>query len=267
MATNHAIPLQTNTNPLAQVIDRWIWVFMATFFIVITLTGFIPDSIMKVQMVQHGLRPPFPPILHVHAVLMGGVLLVLFAQAMLMATGRRDQHMLLGRVAFVLVPALVVVGFILVPTIYQQVWFGAHNAPPPIREKLQGLLHFLENIALLQIRIGFAFPICIGLALHARRVNSDFHKRMMFLAVATALPAAIDRITWLPTTMPTSPLSLDLYTLIIVSPIFLWDMLMHRHTLRVYLVWLAVLLPFTAVMYLLWDTQGWHTYISHLLEP
>lgn len=267
MTTSYAIPLNSATSPLTQAIDRWIWVFMATFFIAITLTGFIPDSIMKVGMVRAGARPPFPLILHVHAILMGSFLLLLFTQAMLMATDRRDQHMLLGRVAFVLVPALVLVGFTLVPTIYQQVWHEVQVAPPSIREKLQARLHFLENISLLQMRIGFTFLISIGLALRARRIDSDFHKRMMFLAIATALPAAFDRMIWLPTTMPTSPLSPDLYTLFAVSPMFFWDALKHRHALRVYLVWLAVFLPFTVAVHLLWDTQGWHTFASRLLGP
>jgi hypothetical protein len=203
--------------------------------------------------------------MHLHAVLMGSFLLLLLAQAGLMATGRRDRHMWLGRAAFVLVPAIVVVGFLLVPTIYQQVWQGAQTAPPPVAEKLRQTLHLLENISLLQMRVGFTFPICIGLALRARRVDADFHKRMMFLAVATALPAAIDRMTWLPSTFPGSPLSTELYMLLVVSPMFVWDLIRHRSVLRVYGVWLAVFLPFTIAVHLLWDTPGWHAFVPTLL--
>jgi hypothetical protein len=43
-------------------------------FIVITLTGFIPDSLQKIAAVQSGARPPFPVVLHMHAVLMGSFL-------------------------------------------------------------------------------------------------------------------------------------------------------------------------------------------------
>ena len=69
--------------PRAHAIDRWIFVFMAAWFIVITLAGFIPDSMMKIGMVQAGVRPPFPIVLHMHAVLMGSFLLLLFAQTWL----------------------------------------------------------------------------------------------------------------------------------------------------------------------------------------
>ncbi|AGG89616.1 MULTISPECIES: hypothetical protein [Rhodanobacter] len=267
MTTNHAQALYVPARPFALAIDRWIWVFMAAFFIAITLAGFIPDSLGKLAMVRAGARPPFPPILHVHAVLMGAFLLLLLTQAWLMATGRRDRHMLLGRAAFVLVPAIVVVGFILVPTIYQQVWNGAQAAPPPVREQLRQTLHFLDNIALLQTRIGIFFPLCIVLALRARHADPGFHKRMMFLAVATPLQAAMDRIAWLPTTAPVSPLSTDLYTLLAVSPLFVWDVARHRTVHRAYLVWLGLYLPFAVAVHLLWDTPGWHALVPRILGP
>ncbi|MBP3984010.1 hypothetical protein J5837_06175 [Pseudoxanthomonas helianthi] len=267
MATSHAQPLQLSAGPLALAVDRWIWVFMAALYIAIVLVGFVPDSMMKVGMVQAGARPPFPPILHVHAVLMGSFLLLLLTQATLMATGRRDRHMWLGRVAFVLVPALVVVGFLLVPTIYQQVWHGAQAAPPPARPRLQALLSFLENIALLQMLTGILFPICVGLALRARRTDPGFHKRMMFLATAIPLPAAFDRMTWLPTTMPGNPLTPELCVLLAVAPLFLWDLIRNRTVHRAYLVWLALYLPFTIAVQLLWDTPGWHAFAARLLGP
>ena len=267
MNTNYAQPLYVPARPLALAIDRWIWVFMAAFFIAITLAGFIPDAIMKVGMVRAGASPPFPPILHVHAVLMGAFLLLLLAQSWLMATGRRDRHMLLGRAAFLLVPAIVIVGFILVPTIYQQVWHGAQTAPPPVREKLGQVLHFLDNIALFQISVGILFPIYVWLALRARRTDPGFHKRMMFLAVGVPLSAGIDRINWLPTTSPTSPLSTELYVLLAVSPIFLWDLVRHQAVHRACLVWLALYLPIAIAIYVLWDTPGWHALASRMLGP
>ncbi|XHS76318.1 hypothetical protein ACFJGW_11255 [Burkholderiaceae bacterium UC74_6] len=267
MSTNHALPLQSADSAFAQAVDRWIWVFMAAFFVVITLTGFIPDSLMKVEMVRAGARAPFPIALHAHAILMGAFLLLLLTQATLMATGRRGAHLMLGSVAFVLVPAIVVVGIVLVPTIYHQVWNAAQAAPPPVQEQLQHLLGFLDNISLLQVRIGILFPVCIALALRARRIDADFHKRMMFLATALPLPAAIDRIGWLPTTMPEAPLATELYTLMAVSPMFLWDLVRHRSMQRAYLVWLALFLPSAVVVGLLWDTPGWHAFASQVLRP
>jgi hypothetical protein len=50
--------------PRAHALDRWIFVFMAAWFIAIVLTGFIPDSLEKIAAVKAGERPPFPLVLH-----------------------------------------------------------------------------------------------------------------------------------------------------------------------------------------------------------
>lgn len=151
--------------PRAHAIDRWIFVFMAVWFIAIVLTGFIPDSLMKIEMVRSGARPPFPLVMHMHAVLMGSFLLLLLAQTTLMATGRRAYHMQLGIAAFVLAPALVIVGFILAPTMYYQTWDLLRTAPPEAQVKLRQTLSFQENIKLVQIYAGVLFSIFLVIGL------------------------------------------------------------------------------------------------------
>ena len=49
--------------------------------------------------VEAGERPPLPPVLHVHAVLMGTYLLLRLAQTTLAATGRQAWHQRLGLAA------------------------------------------------------------------------------------------------------------------------------------------------------------------------
>lgn len=244
--------------PRAHSIDRWIFVFMAVWFIAIVLAGFIPDSLMKIEMVKAGARPAFPMVLHMHAVLMGAFLLLLLAQTWLMATGRSAEHMRLGLVSLVVAPLLVIVGFVLVPTMYHQVWAGAQAAPPEMREQMQAVVRHVENIMLLQIRIGILFPLFLGIALMARGRNAGTHKRMMFLATAMALPAGIDRIPWLPHTLPSNPLSVDLYTLAAVSPMLIWDIIRNRSIHRAYWVCLGAYVPLAVLVHGLWDTPWWH---------
>src|SRR3954453_8975516 len=117
--------------PRAHAIDRWIFVFMAAWFIAIVLTGFIPDSVAKIAAVRAGERPPFPLVLHMHAVLMGSFLLLLLTQTVLMATGRSSLHRRVGIAAFVVAPALVIVGFVLVSTNYHWLWASAQSAATP----------------------------------------------------------------------------------------------------------------------------------------
>lgn len=251
--------------PLVRVIDQWIYVFTAASFIAITLAGFIPDSLVKIAAVQAGERPPFPLVLHMHAVLMGSFLLLLLTQTTLMATGRSELHRPLGLLAMVLAPALVVVGLILVPTMYHFAWNAAQAAAPDMREKLQGVVSARDNIMLLQLRIGVLFPLFLFIGLRARGKNPGLHKRMMILATVTALPAGIDRIAWLPTTLPGSPLATDLYTLLAVSPMFVWDVVRNRAVHKAYWIWLAVGVPFAIAVHGLWDTGWWHSIAPRLM--
>jgi hypothetical protein len=242
----------------AHAIDRWIYVFMAAWFIVIVLVGFIPDAMMKVAMVKAGARPPFPLVLHAHAVLMGSFLLLLLAQTWLMATGRRALHMQLGVFGAVLAAALVLVGFILAPTMYYQVWGGANFGPPALRQALAPVVPIVENILLLQIAAGVMFALFITIALTARDRNAGLHKRMVILAIAVPLGAAIDRMSWLPSTMPASPLATDLYVLLAVSPMFIWDAIRNRRVHEAYLIWFPIFVAVTAAVNLLWDKPWWH---------
>jgi hypothetical protein len=249
----------------AHAIDRWIFVFMAAWFIAIVLAGFIPDSLEKVAAVQAGERPPFPLVLHFHAVLMGSFLLLLLTQTWLMATGRRALHMQLGVLGMVLAAALVVVGFVLVPTNYHLLWDAAHSGAPGANEKFGFALNIWENIMLLQMRIGILFPLFLTIGLRARGTNAGLHKRMMILATAMALPAGIDRIPWLWSTMPANPLSADLFTLVAVSPMFIWDVVRNRTVHRAYWIWLGIFVPTSMLAQVLWDTPFWHAMARQIM--
>ena len=240
-------------------IDRWIFVFTAALFIAIILAGFIPDSLAKIAAVRAGQRPPFPIVLHMHAVLMASFMLLLLTQTTLAAAGRRDLHMKVGLAAFVIAPALVLVGIVLVPTMYHQTSDALRAATAPaVRDELRRSLLRKDNIMLLQFRIAILFPMLLALALRARRFDAGLHKRLMILASAIPLGAGIDRITWLPTTLPGSPLSSDLYLLAAVAPMFIWDVVRNRRVHPAYGMWLALTLPFALLLYRLWDTPWWH---------
>jgi hypothetical protein len=249
----------------AHSLDRWIFVAMAGWFIAIVLAGFIPDSLMKIEMVRTGARPPFPAILHVHAVLMGSFLLLLLGQTWLMATGRRNLHMQIGIAGFALAGALIIAGFLLVNTNYATLYGATQSADPAVAAGATEGLRIWENIMLLQIRIGILFALFLGIGFRARGQDSGLHKRMMILATAMALPAGIDRIPWLPHTMPGSPLSVDLYTVAAVSPMLAWDVVRNGYLHRAWVIWFAITIPCAVAVNLLWDTPGWHGAVKQMM--
>jgi len=251
---------------IGRAIDRWVYVFMAALFIAITLGGFIPDSLAKIVAVKAGERQPFHIILHVHAVLMASFLLLLLAQTALVATGKRKLHRTLGVTSFALVPAIVVVGFLLAIGNYHWVWAAARTASGEAGQSLRQLVPILDDILLMQLRIGVLFPLFMVIGLWARRSDAGLHKRMMILATAVPLPAAIDRLSWLlPTTLPTSAISTDLYVLVAIAPMFVWDLVRNGRVHRAYSIWFAVNLPFAIAVHGLWGTQWWHSAAPRLM--
>lgn len=255
---------QLSGTPRARFIDRWIYVFTAIVFIVLVLAGFVPDSIQNLAMIRAHQRPPFPFAASVHAVLMGSFLLLLLIQTLLVATGRGNFHRQVGLVAVGLVPAIVIVGFILAPATYYAVWQGAHFGPPPVQAALTPVVRDLENILLAQIRIGILFSLFMAIGLQARGRDAGFHKRMMILGTAVTLPAAFDRMPWLPM-VPNSMLAQDLYVVLAVSPMFIWDVVRNCGLHRAYWVWLPVYATASLTVNLLWDTPWWHTTAQHIM--
>lgn len=258
-------PDRLSGTPRAHALDRWIYVITAASFIVIVLAGFIPSSLAKIAAVEAGERQPFPLVLHMHAVLMGTFLLLLLAQTTLVALGRCDLHRRLGLASMVIAPAIVAVGFVLVPTNYHALWNALQTAAPGAQEQLRQAVLTIDNIMLLQLRIGILFPLLLVIGLRARGREAGVHKRMMILATAMALPAGIDRIPWLPSTLPASPLGPDFYTLLAISPMLVWDVLRNRSVHRAYWIWLAACLPFTVAVHALWDTPWWHSIAPRLM--
>lgn len=249
----------------AHGIDRWIYVFTAVSLIAIVLAGFVPDSFAKIADIRAGAHPPFPLALHFHAALMGSFLLLMLAQTALVALDKRGWHMQLGVASAVLIPALILSTLVAVPAVYHRYWDAAQTAPMPFRPQLQGFLPILDDILLLQLRIAIIFPLLMWVGLRSRTRNPGMHKRLIFLASAPLLAAAIDRIQWLPSTMPRSPLGPDLYTLLPLVPLFVWDLVRNRSLHPAYVIFAALYLPLSCAMYGLWDTPWWHATAHHIM--
>lgn len=147
---------------------------------------------------------------------MGTWLLLLLFQSWLMATHRRRLHWRVGLLSFAVVPAMMVAGALLVMIATHEQLAVTLAESPPARGS-RGLLASAasaNNILLTQMRMGIMFGACFAWALTVRRTNPGLHKRLMFLGTVVLLPPAFARITFLPNTMPDSPLGQDLYTLL-----------------------------------------------------
>jgi hypothetical protein len=244
------------TSAVARFADRWVYVFMAGLFIVTALAGFIPDSIAILSEIRAHARPPLPPVMHMHALLMGSWLLLLFAQTLMVATGRRALHRKIGTVAVVLVPLILVSMVSLVRIGFQDVAMAA-AAPGPDPAEMSNLRLIVSTLLPEQVRAALFFGIFTGWALWVRNWDSEAHKRLMVLATLMPLPAAIDRLDWLPSTMPASADSSSLYMLLWLSPVLFYDLLRRGRVHRVYVIGLLLNLPLAVASHFLSGSSWW----------
>jgi hypothetical protein len=157
---------------------------------------------------------------------------------------------------------MLIAGGWLVRTAFHEVWGATASAGPRGLDPsaLNPVKTLVTELLLGQIRTGLLFPILVGWALLVRKKEPGTHKRLMMLATLLPLQAATDRVVFalgLPTTTPGSPLSADLYSLLIIAPLFVHDILRYKRVHRAYLIWLAFYLPATVAMNWLWGSPWW----------
>jgi hypothetical protein len=244
------------TSALARFADRWVYVFMAGLFIITALAGFIPDSVAILTEVRAHARPPLPPVMHMHALLMGSWLLLLFAQTLLMAMGRRPLHRKIGAVAVLLVPLILVTMVSLVRIGFEDVATAsaAHGVDPA---EISNMRLLVSSLLPEQARAALFFGVFTAWGLWVRNRDPQAHKRLMVLATLMPLPAAIDRIEWLPSTLPASPDSSSLYMLLWLSPVLLYDLLRRGRLHRVYVIGLLLNLPLAIASHFLASSSWW----------
>lgn len=248
-----------------EFVDRWIFPFTAALLFVTALAGFVPDSFERLAAIKAGERAPFSIWAHFHAVAMGLWLCLLLAQSILVATGNTRHHRKLGTASFVLIPVVIASMLLIVIARYAQVWDALAGASPAAQGKLSKALAAANNNLLSQLRAGGLFALFAFMSLRARKLDPGYHKRMMMLATIVVMGAAINRVPGLPTTMPGSPLSLDLWGLVLMSPLLIWDLRrngrVHPAFLTGYGIWIAVSIG----VHLLWGTPWWQAEVPRLM--
>lgn len=253
------------TFSLAEFVDRWIYVFMAGMMVAVVLLGFVPESFQIVAAINSGERPMPPIILHVHAVLMGSWMMLLLAQTVLMATNRRKYHMTLGLAGLVVMPAMILVGPIVMPTMVNQlVYAPMQTASPDALPAMRAAFDSDMNIVAAQLRIALIFGIFVTIALMLRRKDPETHKRLMILATLVAVQAGFDRITWLPGS-DQNALWMDVFVLVAAAPMFLWDLYRLKRVQRAYVWWFAAYVPMAVAVNLVWGKSWWIRAAAHMM--
>ena len=160
----------------------WIYVGLALSMSATAFWGFSYTYFMPLLA---GAYPQVSPLVHLHGWSFFLWFLLLPVQAFLMAKGQRRTHMTLGAASVALAAVMVFTGILVASVRIAQGLSATEPDEFTAFWKVFGQL-IMYNMALF---VGF-----YGTAV-LRRDQPDLHKRMMVLAGASVLPAAIFRIT------------------------------------------------------------------------
>lgn len=223
--------------------SRYFFAGIGAFCILIAIAGFAPN----LYRAFHGLTPgglPFPLVVHVHAAIMMGWLVLYTVQASLVARGNLGRHRRTGWMAMLLAAA---------------VWLSMAVATVNALQRYDpDKFAFLVKPLLIQLGTMAVFPIFVAWAVLARR-HADWHKRMMVLATFTLVQAALDRMAWLPDEgLPMFwHAGLRLYVLLLL-PLCIFDLATLRRIHPATLIGSGIIVAMHGVVSYCWNHAGWN---------
>lgn len=241
---------------------RFFFVF-SLLLLAVAFVGFAPSYYLRSVITIPGAPAmPLPGYVHLHGALMTLWLVLLVAQTMLVARGRREIHQKLGIVGAVLTLAIVPLGLMTIELTGPRVATAFGLSPTQLIE--QGGL----DAALLRGVLGLAlFAGCVAAAIIRRR-NAAAHGRLMVLASASAASAALapSRLIGV-LTAPLLPHWLtaeSVYAIAVVAAIALYDWRKIHRIHPVTMIAGAMLMLIVPVAYVLAATDAGHAWYMNL---
>lgn len=154
----------------------------ALLFLALMFIGFQPFYLHGKGYIGREIEPPVKSLLIVHGIGMTLWMLLFVLQTMLIASGNRRLHMMLGQFGAVLTACMVILGL----------WVSvavARITPPAVY--ISGLAP--RSFVLVPLTIIGTFATFAAIGLWNRR-RSEIHRPMMLLAALATMPAPISRM-------------------------------------------------------------------------
>jgi hypothetical protein len=231
--------------------ERRFYSRMAIALVVLMFLGFAPSFYLKdVVPAYPRPNPTLPPSVILHGSLFTLWMLAFVVQTQLVAAGRRDIHMKLGKAGMVLAVALI-------PLMYlTAVWQVARANQPPMTDPATW------TIVPLSVIFPYAFLVWTG---WSRRREPQWHKRAMLSAsILVVMGPAIGRLPIAPPTLVGMSILLTL-GLALFIPIFLWDKRTQGHVhAATWLGFAAAALTVAVPLFVFWTGADWGSVASVL---
>jgi hypothetical protein len=221
--------------------ERRFYLGMGILIFLIMFAGFAPSFYLR------GVVPPYAPYLPMsmtvllHGLLFTGWLVLFVAQASLVSARRPDIHRRLGLAAFVMLPAMVIVGF------SAALGGVARHSGPPDLSPLTWLA-----VPLLDIPV---FAGLIGAALYKRR-DPQAHKRLMLCALIGLTPPGTGRLPGLQDWL-TFPGVVIGSQLLLLSALAIWDLRSRGRVHPVTIIATVVIVGSWVLRLAIWQSEPW----------
>ena len=222
-----------------RLLRRPFYIGVSVLMTVIAVVGFWPTYFgpLAVGTIRQ------PPLIHFHAAVFAGWLLLFLAQVLLAAAGRVSWHLKLGRLGVGYGILLIIVG----------IFTGISRSADLLRAGSDGGRLLFVAIADMVVFSGF-----FGAAIAFRR-KSQMHKRLMVVAATMLLVAATARMSFL----PAPPWRLPVWLAIWFSPVLgamAYDFRTRRLVHPVYVAGLAAFLLRALSPPFIVDTIAWSAF-------
>lgn len=226
---------------------RYYLVALSLYYVVVAIVGFTPSYVDFAAG-----KFPIALIVHAHGLLMAAWLALFVAQTTLAATGNIAYHRALGLNATVLA-ALVWV------SMWVMSWTGLAKGVFPADE-------FLLDVLLAQLGVIVLFPLFFVSAF-LQRGKPEIHRRLMIFSAAILLQPAVDRMQWIDLGLPGFWGNAVLLYVIVLLPIFVFDVLSIGRLHRITLMATSAIVVFHVTISLLAGTPGWRALAYDITAP
>lgn len=161
--------------PTTRTASPYFYVWMAGLCLAMAVVGFAPTYWLPVT----SGRFQGPPLAHIHGLLFTGWVVFFVVQAWLIASGRRQRHRTLGLIGISLATAMVIIGLLMaIHSTTRGIALGFGDQSMPFMSvPVTGIVVFAGLIV----------------AAIANVRNEEVHKRLMLVATASLLQAAVGR--------------------------------------------------------------------------
>jgi hypothetical protein len=218
--------------------SRYFFVGVGAVCILVALVGFGPSLYKHVRGDRF-----IPLIVHVHAAIMMGWVVLYTVQAGLAAHENLYRHRQLGCAAIVLAVA---------------VWISMGVATIVALQRFDpDEFGFIVKPLLIQLGTMVVFPVFVTWGVLARR-HTDWHQRLMTFATFALIQAALDRMDWLPNEGLPMFWHYGLRLYILMIPLFAFDIVTLRRIHPATLIGWGIIIAMHGVVSFYWKDEGWN---------